>query len=170
MRRTTALLAGALLGALVGLVVGWLLLRPSAGDLTEAARTLVPDGFTVDGAGVDEGNVLLGWADVAGVVATHPGAAWDDVDVEDLARAGGWTVVLHDPATSHDFALLTRPGLEARVTVGTADDAAEVTVLVQRDDSEWLTVALAGLGGGVLGLAVGAGARRAVRPVPPQAD
>lgn len=120
MGRRAGLLLGGLAGALVGLVVGWLLLRPSAVDLLDAALDLVPAGFVVDGQGVDEGNVLLGWEDVAGVVAHDGERAPDDVRIEDLARAEGWTVpctTRGPPPTSRCWDdRASRPGSPSRPT------------------------------------------------------
>ncbi|MDM8084521.1 hypothetical protein QUV83_07085 [Cellulomonas cellasea] len=154
---TRLLVVGGAVGALVGLVVGWLLLRPSGGDLVAAAHDLVPGGFAVQGEGLQRGNLLLGWEDIGGVVATDPDVRWDEIAVEEIARAAGWTVVRHQPAAARTLTLLERPGLEADVVVRTEDGDAEVTVMVQRDGSEWLRVATgvlagAGLGGVVVGV------------------
>lgn len=159
MRRRMVLLIGGVVGGIVGLALGWAFVRPSGDDLVRAARELVPEDFTVVGQGVHEGNVLLGWEDVAGLSATSSESSRDEVVIEDLADAAGWTVVWRDPSTSLNSGLLERSGLEARVTVGTEDGAAEVLVLVQRDGSEWWRVVLAllvGAGAGAgLGLTVG---------------
>ncbi|WP_066586164.1 hypothetical protein [Cellulomonas timonensis] len=60
--------------------------------------------------------------------------------------------------------LLERPGLEADVVVRTEDGDAEVTVMVQRDGSEWLRVAAGAMAGA--GLAVVVGVVRRPRTVP----
>ncbi|MCC2335440.1 hypothetical protein [Cellulomonas wangsupingiae] len=145
---------GGVLGALVGLVVGWLVLRPSGSDLLAEARDLVPRGFSVEDEGLQRGNVLLGWEDVAGVTATGSAATDGDLAVPQLARAAGWTVVTDHPAAADDFYLLERPGLEARVSLYVQGAGSEVWVTVQRDGSQWWWVGATGLAGAAVGAAV----------------
>lgn len=158
MRRTGVVLTGAAVGALLGGLVGWFLIRPAGGDLVDAAEGLVPEGFRVEGSGLQEGNALLGWEEIGGAVGRAPDLGWQDVAVEDAVRDAGWDVVMCDRSDTGVECTLTRSGLRARFDLGTVDAVTEVDVQVRRDDAGGgPSVVVPAVVGAALG-AVGAGA------------
>ncbi len=152
----------AVLGAAVGAVVGWVVLLPSAADMLDAARSLVPEGFTIEGEGVQEGVPLLGWPDIAGVVSTDADARWHEVPIDAAADAAGWRATDRDVSETRTWIDLRRPGYVADVRVRGVEDGpgAEVEVHVQRDGSEWARVWAAAGAGAVAGGALMVWGRR----------
>jgi hypothetical protein len=155
-RRSSAVVVGAVLGAVLGALLSAVVLRPTAGELETAARELVPDGFTVTNHTV----INKGWLPYEGgltlVIARRPEPyASGTVASAATARAHGWNVGDMEQFPDADRVPVSRFLMEGDIyATGRGADGTEVWVELQRSHPLGV-VALPLLFGMLLGVAGG---------------